>query len=1669
MASLQRRIDAAVIAVAVSILFATTSVHLANAQATAPASTFRFQHVSTKVEGDTPEACFHFSAPLDGRAEAHYGDYVSVAPKLMPSLHAADNDLCLGGLAYGTDYKVTLRKGLPSRAGERTTSDETVTVSLGDRPPVVAISGDGFILPRAKGKGLAIETVNIDRVKIHVLRISDRLLPNRLHPSSSFFGPTVFTGQTITGFQLRSLIGDSASLVWAGTMAISAKPNHTVATAFPLGDIVKPGETGAYLVVAEAASRALPEALFRSGAPANNRDFSDYWRPVAAHWVLSTDIALTAISASDGLHIFARSLATADPLAGIKLSLVATGLDILGAGATGADGQFVFAPGLTRGTGASSASSLVAYGPHGDFAILDLTRAAFDLSDRGVSGRPAPGAIDAFLYTDRGIYRPGETVEAMTLLRGRAGEAVDNVALTLVLRRPDGVEAQRFALPARPEGGFHRPIALSRTAARGLWSIEAYVDPTGNPIGRVAFDVEDFVPQQLKVTIRATTPVLHPGQPIGAKVEGEYLYGAPAAGLSGEAELRITRDPNPVPDAKGYQFGLVEEKIDDQVQSLSLANADGQGTSTISDILKPPASVAAPLKAILSAGFFEPSGRIVKDQIELPIRTQPVLIGIKPRFADGHTEEGQDASFDIRVFDASGRPIARSNLEWRLIRENRVFDWFEGGGNGWTWHYHIVDDPVASGTLDVAERPAVLRRAVDWGFYRLVVDDPTTQVATSIRFEAGWLAAADTADTPDQVKIAVEKASYAPGETARIRVDSAYAGKAQLTIAGDRVFETRAVIVPKGGATFDVKVASGWGAGAYAVLSLYRPLDEGRARDPVRAVGVAWLGVDARPHTLQVAIGTPGKVTPQHRIVIPLKLSGAFGNGATYVTLAAVDEGILQLTRFQTPDPVDFFFGKRRLGVDIRDDYGKLLDNSAARGPIREGGDEAVGGAPLPVVSTRTVALFSGPVRVAANGTARVALDIPDFEGQLRLMAVAYNRQAVGEGESKLIVRDPVIADLSLPRFLAPGDTARLALQITNTDGAAGSYHLALAVTGAARLVADHTRDYALAAGERKRDSVTLEGRDAGVALIAADLTGPHGFAVHRSWQIAVRAAHYPITLEDTALQATGTSFRLDATKLKPFVPGSVTVSLGYSGFAGIDVPSLLQSLYQYPFGCTEQLSSTAFPLLYFKDTALLGRVPQKAAVTHRVQDAINTILDRQDAAGQFGLWRVGDGEASVWLNVYALDFLVHAEQAGYSVPDAALKRSYDWISQAVRQLDQQNQGAYAQRADATQAYAAYVLAHAGRADLGDLRRMHDAIVWGSAADGQVARASVLWNNDRRSNDFADPLSLGYLAGALALMGDHGRAVQTFALADANATDLDLNVYYRRYPRWWFDDFYATPIRDVAGLAAIAAESGERKLATDLVAQLARMPMRIDTLNTQEKAWLLRAAHALSAAGTSAGLTVNGREQKTATLPVALAPSTEAIEAGYEVVNTGSRDLWRTLVISGAPRVAPSAMAAGYTISKSYVSLDGKPVDPAHLQQNDRLIVSLSGRSDGADDRRSVLVDLLPAGWEIEAPITRESAYPFLGPLTKARMIEARDDRFVAAFDLGDSFNQDPYKFREKNSAEPSLGRHEYHLAYLVRVVTPGHFTLPEAEVEDMYRPGVMARTDAGETTDDPR
>ncbi len=793
-----------------------------------PAHTIR--SVVTKAAGDTVSACLTLDKAIGRALEDHPEDYLAIEPPARPAVTVDGAELCIGGLEFGTRYSITVRAGLAYADGSRRPVDETAVVDALDRDPMLAVAGRGWILPRQGATGVTVQTVNVPRVRIRVLRVSERelaagtvnatgqrlIFSERVHPDPA--------KQSFQLYELHALAEGAATEIWSGTMQTNPGRDRLVETAFPLANIVDPTKPGAYLILAEDAAQP-PARLVRDNR--DKYDPSEFGKTIAGHWVLSTDLALSSLQGEDGLHVAVRSLGSATPVQGVRLQLLSVAQDVLGEAVTDANGEAAFAPGVLRGKRGAATAVLVARTDAGDMAVQNLAAPAFDLSDRGAEGRVSPGPIEAYIYTDRGIYRPGETVQAMALLRTRGLTAVDDAALTLVVRRPDGVEANRVTLPPAPDAGFQAAIPLTATAAQGSWTIEAYVDPTLPPIGRASIGVQDFVPQQLKVSLAGPDKPLVGDARLTGVIDGRFLYGAPGAGLHAEGEVRIVRDEHPVPDARQYSFGIPDETIPDAVQQLKLDDADNAGRVTIDTALQIPDGIASPLKAVVDAGLTEPGGRAVRETVTVPIRNHPLLIGIRKLFGD-RSDNGSAARFAVQTFDADTKPAAKAGLTWRLVRENRRWDWWRGeaGNGGWTFHYYTTEDAVADGTFDVAaDRPAELVQSPGWGDYRMIVSEPSSGAKSSVAFSVGWGSSSADADLPDRLEVSTDRAIVGIGQTVHVHLRAPFAGAANLIVeSAGRVLDTRRVDLPLEGATIDLAASDAWGAGVHVLAEAFRPL-----------------------------------------------------------------------------------------------------------------------------------------------------------------------------------------------------------------------------------------------------------------------------------------------------------------------------------------------------------------------------------------------------------------------------------------------------------------------------------------------------------------------------------------------------------------------------------------------------------------------------------------------------------------------------------------------------------------------------------------------------------------------------------------------------------------------------------------------------------------------------
>src|SRR5215471_9501576 len=420
---------------------------------------FAFRRLDIDTTKPQAEACLVFTRDLDASGRIHYEDYFSIEPKVRVANHVVGERLCLSGLEFNTTYTVTLKAGLPSATGEKLAEDETVPVELRDKPSIVRFAG-GIVLPRNNAEGVPVTTVNIAKLKLKVIRVGDRLL--------SQIESSVVDETTLYSWKDSDLETSQGKLVWEGSMDVAMVKNDTVVTLIPINQILKDKQPGAYVLIAKDAAKKDDE----SGADEYNTS-----NEIAAQWVIDSDIALTTFKGSGGMSVFARSYATARPMGGVKLNLIARDNNVLASTTTGSDGRADFDAGLFRATGGEEPVVVMAYAGD-DFSFTDLRRSSFDLSDRGVSGRASPGPIDGFLYTERGVYRPGETVQSVAMLRDRIGAAV-TAPLTLIATRPDGLEVARTTIAgaALAAGSSAWAVPLSRTAPHGRWQIAAYIDP----------------------------------------------------------------------------------------------------------------------------------------------------------------------------------------------------------------------------------------------------------------------------------------------------------------------------------------------------------------------------------------------------------------------------------------------------------------------------------------------------------------------------------------------------------------------------------------------------------------------------------------------------------------------------------------------------------------------------------------------------------------------------------------------------------------------------------------------------------------------------------------------------------------------------------------------------------------------------------------------------------------------------------------------------------------------------------------------------------------------------------------------------------------------------------------------------------------------------------------
>ncbi|RCK43482.1 hypothetical protein TH25_21610 [Thalassospira profundimaris] len=1545
--------------------------------------------VTTQADKAVSETCFAFDHDLSADQPLDVRSYIELSPARDYSARIANGKLCLMGLPHSQTTKVTLRKGLKGIFDFALAKDVSRDITIGARKAEITLGTNNYVLPKSDSPVIPITTVNQDHVALRFFRIVERNLVNTLTSN--------LLAHRLDNWDMDTIQDRTGEEVWAGTLDVRNVPDQDVVTQIPLREMVQDFKPGLYALVASAP------------------DDDDRWGNKPTQWVVVTDLGLSAYNGEKGLSLQVRSLRSAAPVDGAKVTLVARNNAVLGTAVADDDGWADFPGSLLAGKGGKQALYVTAETQDGDFSFISLDQSPLELSDRGVSGHEPPGALQTYLYADRGIYRPGEKIHLGYMLRDDLSAAQTGVPVTIVLYRPDGKEAFKTVQQPDDAGGGTLDIPLANAAATGKWHISAYSDPNGAPIGDLSVQVEEFVPERLEVKASTTAPYMVFGQAMPLDVQTDYLFGAPGSGLMAGGNAFLQVDHHPFADWKNYYFGLQDDVA--QVRK----NFDGvkSNASGYADLRVPAferVDLSSPLKVGLNVEVADIDGRPSRTRLSLPLQANDSLVGIRPGFDGDSLTYGQEAPFDAVVVNAKGQPLAVRKLVIDWVREERTYNWYYQNGE-WQSSYDKYDVPVGHEaiTADANGKVHFARSFDHWGYYRAVVRDPITGSAADHTFRVGWWANGQSPDRPDQLNMSLKSTEIPARGQIEGFIKTPFTGRLVVTVAQKNVLWRQDYELSGDGVEFHIPVDPKWGNGAYVLATAYRAgLDQQQsgAMGPVRAVAAQWVSFGKQDRTLKVGLDVPAEIRPDTSLDVPVTVTGkAIGAGEKVrVNVFAVDEGILRLTGFKAPKPEDALLGQQLLQLSYHDLYGHLITpQKGDLGVLRSGGDEMGDGNQASLKSRvfKTVALASDTVLLDGDGKGLAHFDVPDFNGKLRVFAVAYSQTAMGSGVTNMLVRAPVVADLLPPRFMAPGDQADFALRLQNLSGPDGSYKIRLA-TNDILTVKNPGWQGDLAPGKQAENRFDVTANRVGQGKLTLTIDGPDRYHQVRSWDMEVRPAQAWTTNFGQQKLAAGDVLNLDGAYLDMFRPETASLDVALASVPAIDVQHLITALDQYPYGCLEQITSRAFPLLSFRDAKdrFAGVTFDENNLDDKIRDGIAGVLAKQRSDGSFGLWN-RQSDAEPWLTAYATDFLTTARAKGYDVLDARFNSALDWMQNVVRSE---------QYSPEARAYMVLVLTRNDRYSKSALDYEITRILKGkigSLAWAQLAAARVI------SGGTVDGFTFDNFTY---FVGDHKR-------------------YYHSY---------GSPLRDLAAIltlpAGIFASDNER---LSLLTTVTDDAQNQHYTSTQEKAWLLQAATAI-ATGAGKSLTLRVNDQPAQTLQsyrVGLTP--DQVQDSYRIENTGQGTAFVTWSATGIPAQPMAAASQGFSIQRQYFDMDGKAAKLDQVKTGDRFIVVLSGAAKDRLSHRALVVDLLPAGFEIEA----NARFPELekrlsitpSDLSATEFIAERDDRYVAAVNLGaDRYGDDKgAKFR---------------LYYVVRAVTPGHYVHPAPFVEDMYKPAWFAR-----------
>lgn len=1344
---------------------------------------------------------------------------------------------------------------------------------------------------------------------------------------------------------------------------------------------------------------------------------SYYFNKVEGKNVLATNLGLVAMLGQDNdMTVLVHNIQNTEPERGVTVTAYNYQHQALASGTTDDKGQ------VRLDLSSGRPFYLIAsQGTQRSYLRVD-NGSALSLSSFDVSGEVVQKGIKGFIYGERGVWRPGDTLHLGFMLNDRAKQLPAEHPVVMELYNPLGQMYARKTQTRGELGLYVFDFVTEADAPTGAWNVKAQV-------GGVSFSkrlrIESIKPNRLKIALSMPEKTLLRGEPMDARLHVEWLQGAIARNLKYDIQGTFIATPTTFEGYKGFYFDDPSRVFNTEESKLISGVTNERGDATVQARFELGSTAPGMLLANLVTRVYEESGDFSIDADRMLYSPYRRYAGIKsPQKDKEQLNTGTNYTYEVASVDYLGKPQANTELD---VKVYKVY---------WHWWWDSNSSGLANYVSDSYNKPVktfAVRTDGDgrgtfqlsfpdkeWGTYFISVKDKESKHSTGVMSYFDWpynegRRNTDGSESATMLSFKTDKDSYTPGEKMVVTFPSTKGSRAIISIEnGVRVLSLTEHTCEDKQTTVRLDVTKDMQPNAYVYITLLQPHGITKNDLPIRLYGVVPFTVTSPESHLTPVIQSPAKLKPDASYTI--SVSEKNGKEMAY-TLAIVDEGLLDLTRFRTPEPWKAFNAREALGVNTWDLYNYVV--GAYGGRIEQlfsiGGDDALNKGPKAIVNRfKPVVRFDGPFLLKKGKTARHTYQMPNYNGRVKIMVVAGNGEAYGHADKSVMVRKPVMLLGTLPRVIGVGEEMVVPATVFATEDGVGAVNVSIACSSNMEVVGEATRSLSF---ERKGDQqasfrIRVK-KNPGIGKVTITATGKGDKSVYET-ELEIRTVRRPQVKVTAATLEAGKSWK--ETVAMPGATGTNQLTLEVSDIAPVNVSSRLSYLLGYPHGCLEQITSKGFPQLYISSFTDLT-LQQAKSTEEAVKEVIRRLRSYQTVDGAFAYWP-GGTSSNGWGTVYATHFLLEASKKGYLVPEAMKQSVLNNLRRVARNWKPVT-SYYKDSEEATQAYRLYVLALAGSPEMGAMNRL------------------------KEMKDLTS-MSRWSLASAYALVGREDVAQDLISKTTA------LPSGYSEY-----DETFGSDVRDQSIQLMTLCLLDKGKEAATLVEELSKQLSSDDWLSTQSTAFALvalsdylakyRVDGAMDFTYACGGKDGQVKTDKNIWSETLLDKA--GTSASVELKNTGKSTLFARIITEGIPEQGEEkAYANGVSLAVSYVDLNGSPVNVAQLEQGTNFSAVVTVKNPSARGYNNlVLSEIFPAGWEIlNTRFLNESVTDSLSAGVNYQDI--RDDRVYSYIDRLPAGSQVTVKIN-------------------LCAVYPGRFYLPPVYCEAMYDYLIRANTAGQEVT----